>query len=73
MQATARLTLTRSRWSLERFHFSSSVLGAMPTAAVGVFLLENNSMATLRGHGTRYTGDETALDFCEKIHALGRS
>jgi hypothetical protein len=46
---------------LERFHFSSSVLGAMPTAAVGMFFRENNGMATLRGHGTRYTGTETAL------------
>jgi hypothetical protein len=27
----------------------------MPTAAVGMFFRENSSMATLRGHGTRYT------------------
>jgi hypothetical protein len=33
----------------------------MPTAAVGMFFRENNGMATLRGHGTRYTDDETAL------------
>jgi hypothetical protein len=33
----------------------------MPTAAVGMFFRENSSMATLRGHGTRYTGTETAL------------
>jgi hypothetical protein len=38
------------------------VLGAMPTAAVGMFFRENNGMATLRGHGTRYTDDETALE-----------
>jgi hypothetical protein len=33
----------------------------MPTAAVGMFFRENSSMATLRSHGTRYTGTETAL------------
>jgi hypothetical protein len=42
---------------LEQLHFCSGVLGAMPTAAVGMFFQENNGMATLRGHGTRYTGD----------------
>jgi hypothetical protein len=30
------------------------MLGAMPTAAVGMFFRENNGMATLRGHGTRW-------------------
>jgi hypothetical protein len=33
----------------------------MPTIAVGMFFRENSSMATLCGHGTRYTGTETAL------------
>jgi hypothetical protein len=30
---------------LERFHFSSSVLGALPTAAVGMFFRKNNGIA----------------------------
>jgi benzoyl-CoA reductase/2-hydroxyglutaryl-CoA dehydratase subunit BcrC/BadD/HgdB len=38
-----------------------AILGAMPTAAVGMFSRENNDMATLRGHGARYTGDTIPL------------
>ena len=44
------MVFTEEEYDLERFQVQCSVLGAMPTLAVGMFPREN-----------RYTHDETAL------------